>query len=88
MTIAGHTFAITAAGCRCTAYSSAKNEVCGVAWLHVRSCTQEDVGRTLGFSHSSYVIPQLEYNEIRVEAQKEEDTLWAAVIDAASAGSR
>jgi hypothetical protein len=86
MSIGGHTFAQTPAGRRCTAYCSSTGMVCGIPWLHTRTCRLEDIDKTLGIVHHGTPTAR-EFAEIQVEVIREEAAIWAAVLDAASAGS-
>ena len=86
-TIAGHTFADTPTGRRCVAYSSQVGGTCNIRWVDIRSCTEADVEVPNGLAHQSK-LTLIELAEIRAEVEREETAIWAAVIDAASAGSR
>lgn len=85
MTIAGHDFQYTIGGRRCVTldYNGAQ---CVRSWLEIKDCTDEDVGKP-DIAHSG-TLNVRELNEIRAERAREETSLWNAVADAASAGSR
>lgn len=67
-TIAGHKFIDTPAGRRCAE--------CDASWLHVRTATDDDVGKQ-GFAHG--VMLPGEYREIVDARTVEEKLIWEAV---------
>jgi len=86
-TIAGHIFAETPAGRCCVSYSSVTGQTCGIPWTHVRTCRQEDVGKTLGLAHHG-APTVMKYLEIRAEADREESKLWEAIMSIGNPSSR
>lgn len=86
-TIAGHSFVESSTGRRCAAYSMSTFGTCQALWQHVRTCREDDIGVAFGFAHSGTPSAN-EYAEIRAEVEREEASIWQAVVDAASAGSR
>lgn len=85
--IAGHTFRDSPRGRRCVGMSPRGNGAfCDVPWSLVRTATADDVGKT-GIAHSGH-LTLAELSEITTEVTRENDKIWSAVMDAASAGSR
>lgn len=87
--IAGHTFELTSRGRRCvsTRYIDGESVPCMVRWIDIRSCTESDIDGVEGLAHTGK-LNAAELASIRTEVARENDVIWGAIIDAASAGSR
>lgn len=83
--IAGHTFAETENGRRCTTHNN-QGLLCYRSWIDIKDTMENEIGQ-LNVAHNG-TLNTSEYNEIKIERQREIDDVWKAVSDAASSGSR
>lgn len=85
--IAGHTFAATPSGRRCTStvYRDGGQVVCDRAWRDICDADDSDVGK-LNIAHSGGLSAN-ELAEIRAEKQAEQDRIWNAVAGVAGRSS-
>lgn len=82
--VAGHSFADTPNGRRCTSVTSDTGMLCNRAWLDVRGAVEADIGSS-GIAHFGKLSTE-EYKTIVAEREREIAAVWAAVNR--SAGSK
>jgi hypothetical protein len=83
--VAGHAFSDSSNGRRCMSVD-ANGKICFCSWLNIKDACEADLGKT-GIAHTG-LLNDSELKSIIAEREREIETVWLAISDAASAGSR